>query len=59
MFKIRHRRKATTGESFVEILRLLSLPDNEDDLTAALAKFGEDSSTVLEMEIDDEDEVSV
>lgn len=58
-FKIRQRRSATTGESFIEILRLLSLPDNEDDLVAALAKLGEDSNTVLEMEIDEDDEVSI
>jgi ubiquitin-like-conjugating enzyme ATG10 len=58
-FKIRHRRNATTGETFIEVLRLLSLPDNEDDLVAALAKLGEDSNTVLEMEIDEDDEVSI
>lgn len=61
-FKIRHRRNAATGTSYIEILRLLSLPDSEDDLVAAMEKLGEDSSTVSQMEIDstneDEDEVS-
>lgn len=61
-FKIRHRRNATTGASFIEILRLISPPDDQDDLIAAFGKLGEDSTTISQMEIDstteDEDEVS-
>jgi ubiquitin-like-conjugating enzyme ATG10 len=65
IFKIRSRRNATTGISFIEILRLLCLPDDEDDLALALGKMGEDedNSSNSQMEIDksneDEDEVSI
>jgi len=52
IFKIRHRRNATTGTSFIEILRLLSLPEDEDDLADALGKMGKDASAVSQMEID-------
>ena len=62
-FKVRHRRNATTGTSFIEILRLLSLPDQQDDLVAAIEKLGGDPGTVSLMEIDcnneDEDAVSI
>ena len=63
IFKVRHRRNATSGTSFIEILRLLSLPDEDVDLVAALGKLGGDPSTVSLMEIDsnneDEDAVSI
>jgi ubiquitin-like-conjugating enzyme ATG10 len=65
IFKIRPRRNATTGMSFIEILRLLRLPEDEDDLALALGKMGEDeeNSSDSKMELDerneDEDEVSV
>lgn len=65
IFKIRPRRNAATGTSFIEILRLLRLPEDEDDLALALEKMGadKDPSSVLKMEIDgsneDGDEVSV
>jgi ubiquitin-like-conjugating enzyme ATG10 len=64
MLKIRPRRAATTGASFIEILRLIQLPEDEDDLSRALEKLGGDVSTSeCEMEIDsrseDADEVSV
>lgn len=62
-FKIRHRRNATTGTSFIEIFRLISPPDNQDDLIAAFGKLGQDSTTISQMEIDttneDEDKVSI
>jgi ubiquitin-like-conjugating enzyme ATG10 len=64
IFKVRHRRNATTGMSFIEILRLLNLPENDDDLALAFGKMGghEDPSSAPMMEIDgvneDEDEVS-
>lgn len=56
IFKVRHRRDATTGTSFIEILRLLSLPDDEDALVAALGNLGRDYSTGLLMEIDSNNE---
>lgn len=56
IFKVRHRRDATTGTSFIEILRLLNLPDDEDALVAALGKLGTDYSTGLLMEIDSNNE---
>jgi ubiquitin-like-conjugating enzyme ATG10 len=64
MLKIRPRRAATTGASFIEILRLIQLPEDEGDLSRALEKLGGDVSTSeYEMEIDsrseDADEVSV
>jgi ubiquitin-like-conjugating enzyme ATG10 len=40
MFKIRSRRTLTTGESYIELLRLLQLPENEDELSLALSKLG-------------------
>ena len=36
IFKIRSRRVATTGNSYIEILRLLQPPDDADDLSRAL-----------------------
>lgn len=63
IFKIRHRRNLTTGTSYIEILRLLSLPDDDDELAIAFGKMGGDSSTAPHMEIDsseeDKDEVSI
>lgn len=61
IFKIRARRTATSGGSYIEILRLLQLPDDEDDLSAALGKLsgGEGPLAKSDMEIDeDKDEVS-
>ncbi|KAG4442280.1 hypothetical protein IFR05_002204 [Cadophora sp. M221] len=40
IFKIRSRRVATTGNSYIEILRLLQPPDDEDELSQALGMLG-------------------
>lgn len=39
IFKVRTRRTATTGDSHLEITRLLNLPDDQDDLSLALEKL--------------------
>jgi ubiquitin-like-conjugating enzyme ATG10 len=44
LFKIRSRRTLTTGNSYIEILRLLQLPEDEDELSLALAKLGKEGS---------------
>ncbi|KUJ22368.1 uncharacterized protein LY89DRAFT_606857 [Mollisia scopiformis] len=58
IFKIRHRRIATSGNSYIEILRLLQLPEQPDELSAMLERlgggFGE--SADVEMNIDSKDE---
>jgi len=45
VFKIRLRRTLTTGSSYIEILRLLQLPEEKDDLSQAFEKLnsGHDS----------------
>lgn len=62
-FKLRCCRIATTGTSYIEILRLLQPPDDEDDLAAAFAQLGVEllhSDIPMEMEmVDEEDEVSI
>lgn len=65
IFKIRSRRTATTGSSYIEILRLLQLPEDEDELSLALAKLGKgggDLGSANDVEMDtteeDADEVS-
>ena len=67
IFKIRPRRSATTGATFIEILRLLQLPQHEDDLSLALERLNRGPNfshcpPVSEMEMDttheDADEVS-
>jgi ubiquitin-like-conjugating enzyme ATG10 len=57
IFKIRQRRTMTTGISYLEILRLLQLPEDEDDLSLALAKLGGDfkSGPYVEMDTTEED----
>ncbi|KAL2065032.1 hypothetical protein VTL71DRAFT_4172 [Oculimacula yallundae] len=40
IFKIRSRRVATTGNSYIEILRLLQLPEDGDELSKALGMLG-------------------
>jgi hypothetical protein len=40
IFKIRSRRTATTRSSYIEILRILQLAEDEDELSLALAKLG-------------------
>jgi ubiquitin-like-conjugating enzyme ATG10 len=66
ILKIRSRRTATTGGPYIEILRLLQLPEDEDDLALALAKLGKDGgdlnlSTGMELDTTEEDgdEVSI
>ncbi|TVY42287.1 hypothetical protein LSUB1_G001045 [Lachnellula subtilissima] len=39
IFKIRLRRTLTTGSSYIEILRLLHLPEENDDLSLAFEKL--------------------
>ncbi|CZR50684.1 uncharacterized protein PAC_00558 [Phialocephala subalpina] len=58
IFKIRHRRIATTGSSYVEILRLLQLPKEPDELSALLEGLGGDwvESAGSEMQMDSKDE---
>jgi hypothetical protein len=65
IFKIRSRRTLTTGNSYIEILRLLQLPEDEDELSLALSKLGNGGDGLNSgsgMEIDtteeDADEVS-
>jgi ubiquitin-like-conjugating enzyme ATG10 len=59
IFKIRLRRTLTTGESYIEILRLLDLKDGDDglgDLAAAIGRLGGGD---VEMGDEDEDMVRV
>ncbi|KAF8863369.1 hypothetical protein BDZ45DRAFT_738343 [Acephala macrosclerotiorum] len=59
IFKIRHRRIATTGSSYVEILRLLQLPKEPDELSALLeglgGGWGESAGSEMQMDSKDED----
>jgi ubiquitin-like-conjugating enzyme ATG10 len=62
-FKIRTRRTATTGASYLEIIRLLKPLEDQNELSLALEKLSgtDDPVSALEMEIDlpneDADEV--
>jgi ubiquitin-like-conjugating enzyme ATG10 len=65
IFKIRSRRTLTTGSPYIEITRLLQPPEDEDELSNALAqlgKGGDDLHLGGGMELDtteeDRDEVS-
>jgi ubiquitin-like-conjugating enzyme ATG10 len=64
IFKIRHRRNATTGASYIEILRLINPTEEDDGLSMALGKLNSNGSPALGMamevdgECEDEDEVS-
>jgi ubiquitin-like-conjugating enzyme ATG10 len=60
VFKIRSRRTATTGSSYIEILRLLQLPEDVEELSLALAKLGKGSGDLgsgndVEMDTTEED----
>jgi ubiquitin-like-conjugating enzyme ATG10 len=46
-FKIRLHRTMTTGQTYIEILRLLQPPDNDDELSLALSQLGTDESSHL------------
>ncbi len=70
-FKVRSRRIATTGNSYIEILRLIQPPEDADELSLALAMLGgiggacekQDVKTDIDMKMDttdeDADEVSI
>ena len=61
IFKIRSRRTLTTGITYLEILRLLKLPEDEDDLSAAFARLGGDLTSTKDVEMnmaEDADQVS-
>ena len=63
-FKVRSQRTATTGNSYIEILRLLQLPEDEDELSLALANLGKgggdlgSGDIVMDAMEEDTDEVS-
>jgi hypothetical protein len=65
LLKIISRRTATTGGSYIEILRLLQPPKDDDDLALALEKLsgfggsGTDTGMDVEMANDDDDQVRV
>ncbi|KAH8676748.1 hypothetical protein BGZ60DRAFT_264946 [Tricladium varicosporioides] len=46
VFKIRSRRTATTRTSYIEIIRLLHLPEDQDELSLALGKLGGNESNL-------------
>jgi ubiquitin-like-conjugating enzyme ATG10 len=52
IFKIRSRWAATTGASYIQILKLLQLPEDEGDLAIALQKFGGFEESNQNMDID-------
>jgi len=52
VFKIRLRRTATTGSSYIEILRLLQLPEEEEDLSVAFEKLNRSDELKPAMNID-------
>ncbi|KAE9381395.1 hypothetical protein N431DRAFT_476228 [Stipitochalara longipes BDJ] len=58
IFKIRSRRTLTTGESYIEILRLLQLPEDDNELSLALANLGtgDDSKLGNDVEMDTTEE---
>lgn len=58
IFKIRHRRIATTSSSYIEILRLLQLPDEPDELSSMLERLGGSlgQNAEVDMNIDSRDE---
>lgn len=64
IFKIRSRRIATTGNSYIEILRLIQPPEDADELSLALAMLGgggglgekQDVKIDIDMKMDTADE---
>lgn len=57
-FKINLRRTLTTGETYIEILRLLQPPEDEDELSLAMSRLGtgDTSKSALDMEVNMVDE---
>ena len=53
-FKLRSRRLATTGTSYIEILRLIQPPEDIDDLSLALAMLGGGFSEKQDVKVDSE-----
>lgn len=62
-FKVRLRRTLTTGETYIEILRLLQPPEDEDELLLAMSRLGtgDESTNALDTEVnmieEEEDQV--
>lgn len=65
IFKIRSRRTATTGTSYIEIIRLLQLPEDQDEFSLALGRLCASESSLsgggmdLDTMNEDTDEVGV
>ena len=58
VLKISHKRVATTGASYIEIIRLINVPDDVSGLSGAFQKLsaGEIIVSSQEMEVDMADE---
>jgi ubiquitin-like-conjugating enzyme ATG10 len=56
VFKIRHRRALTTNTTYLEILRLLELPQDDDDLSDIFAKLGKGLISERDAEMEDAEE---
>jgi len=60
LFKLRLRRALIDGTSYIEILRVLQLPDHDDDLSLALEKLTNHevslSNTEMKVEMETEDD---
>jgi ubiquitin-like-conjugating enzyme ATG10 len=58
VLKISHKRVATTGASYIEIIRLINVPDDVGGLSGAFQKLsaGEIIMSSQEMEVDMADE---
>lgn len=63
IYKVSPRRTLTTGASYIEIVRLLQLPEDQDDLVRQLGKLsggGDPISSQMDIDIanaEEEDEV--
>lgn len=59
-FKINSRRTATTGGLYIEILRILRLPNDEDELSLALSKLsGGDGDQEMDIDVANEEDDEV
>lgn len=52
IFKVSHKRIATTGASYLEIVRLINVPDDVGDLSNAFQKLDAGSVLVSSQEMD-------